>query len=236
RSTLLTCNIILYQTQSQLFGEYLKRLKDGEPVQYILVEAWFYGYRFRVDPRVLIPRPETEGLVELVIKQAGRKAKMLEIGCGSGVISVSLKLQRPDLKITATDISKDALELAIENARDHECEIDFVLGDLYAESTEKYDLIVSNPPYVSREEYAILDQEVAVWEPSLALLAGEDGTKFYRRILENATQYMNPGAKLFLEIGCAQAERVSALAVENGFTGTTLLHDLSGRDRYLIIN
>ena len=207
-----------------------ERRAQGEPAQYILGEAWFMGLRFSVDARVLIPRQDTELLCETALELAKTRgyATALDLCTGSGALAVSIK-KLGELRVTATDISTDALCVAAENARRNGVEIDFLQGDLLdaLPDGQAFDLIVCNPPYLTAQEMDVLQLEVRR-EPELALLGGADGLAFYRRLAQGAAKYLNPGGALLMEIGCAQGESVPAL-----FSGwkTKVLKDLNGLDR-----
>lgn len=209
------------------------RLLAGEPPQYILGRAWFYGLELELTPAVLIPRPETEGLVELALSLARPGQRVLDIGTGSGAIAIPLKKELPGLIVTATDVSAPALAVARRNAARHGCGIDFIQADLFPPGKISFDLIVSNPPYISPDEYAALAPNVRDFEPPTALLAGRAGLEFYHRILGQAKQRLAPDGILLLEHGQAQREDITALAAAHGFTRRIAQTDLAGRDRYL---
>jgi len=218
------------------FAAFAARRADYEPLQYILGEQEFMSLSFKVTPAVLIPRSDTEVLVEEAIRLLkGRQApKILDLGTGSGAIAVSLAYYLPEAQVWAVDISEDALAVARENASRHnvDARICFYHGDLFAPLPPqmKYDLIVSNPPYVGEAEYEELPADVKK-EPVLALLGGEDGLEFYSRIAAQAPLFIEKGGALLLEIGWRQAEQVKGLLAENGFSPVSILPDLGGRDR-----
>ena len=171
----------------------IKRLNNGEPVQYIVGNVDFYGYKINVNKNVLIPRFETEELVfktiNLIKKFFNENIKILDIGTGSGCISIALKKEIPGLDITAVDISEDALVVAKNNALENNCEINFIKSDLFNNIDDKYDLIISNPPYISYDEQ-IMDI-VKKNEPHLALYAKNNGLYFYEEIIKNSSNYLN---------------------------------------------
>ncbi|MDZ4122203.1 MAG: peptide chain release factor N(5)-glutamine methyltransferase, partial [Candidatus Cloacimonadaceae bacterium] len=187
------------EAQNRQFHQFLTRLADGIPLQYVLGSTCFYGLELYVNPHVLIPRPETEGLVELALSDCPSGARILDIGCGSGAICIAMKHHRPDLHIQATDISPEALLVAKANALHHSCEITFFLCDLFPPELGSFDLIISNPPYIPRLEYENLQAQVKDHEPATALLAewngerDETGILFYRRILTGVKSYSHPG-------------------------------------------
>lgn len=226
-------NLELDGASRQTFSSWLDRLQDQEPPQYILGKAWFYGLELEVGPGVLIPRPETEGLVELALSLVFPKAKVLDIGTGCGAIALALKTQRPDLLVSATDISAAALDIASRNAFRHGCDIEFHPADLFSAAGKRFHLIISNPPYISPQEYSALEPMVRDFEPREALLAQEDGLEFYHRILNLAPARLAAGGRLLFEHGDLQRERIIALAQSAGFDCFLARDDLAGRNRYL---
>lgn len=188
----------------------LSRRAAGEPVQYILESADFMGLTFHVDRRVLIPRQDTETLVEnaLIALSGMAEPWVLDLCCGSGCIGLSLKSLCPRAQVTLTDVSRDALEVAKRNADQLGCDVEIRHGDLYkAVGRDRFDLIASNPPYIPHIELAQLQREVR-HEPALALDGGRDGLDFYRRIAEDAARHLNPGGAIYLEAGIGQAEAI----------------------------
>ena len=187
------------------------RVLGGEPLAYILGEWDFYGLTFRVDKSVLIPRADTEILVEKALKVMPPNARVLDIGTGSGAIAVSLARLGQAARVTAVDVSDKALEIARKNAENNGADVEFVKSDCFsALQGRKYDMIVSNPPYISDEEMQTLMPEVRQ-EPELALFGGGDGLDFYRRISREAPEHLNEGGFLLFEIGWLQKDAVSAL-------------------------
>jgi release factor glutamine methyltransferase len=226
----------LTNDQASHFMQHIERRYRGEPIQYITGEQEFYGLAFRVTPDVLIPRPETEHLVEKVVELAPlfRKPRMVDVGTGSGAIAISLAHERPDAAITAIDISASALELARHNAEriGFADRIRFLQGDLLAPvHEERFDFVVSNPPYVPAADRDALSVEVRDHEPALALFAGEDGLDVYRRLIPAAFAALVPGGFVALEIGYAQSEPVAALLVDAGFAQIEFVPDLQGIPR-----
>ena len=189
-----------------------QQLAAHKPAQYIIGQADFYGMQLKVDERVLIPRPETEELVELILAENPEtNLSVLDIGTGSGAIALALAKNRPNWSVVAADISQDALDLASENAKNQKLNIFFKKSDCFAEISEKYDIIVSNPPYISREDESEVGLNVLYSEPHLALFADEDGLAIYRRIAEDAKDYLKDGGKIYLEIGYKQGQSVPEL-------------------------
>jgi len=212
----------------------LQRREAHEPLAYILGYREFFGRKFRVNPDVLIPRPDTETLIEEALKFPNEPLNVLDIGTGSGCIAITLKLERPKWNITATDISADALQVARENAEILGAECTFRISDLFEHlANQKFDLISSNPPYIVNE-YP-LDPEVAIHEPCLALFGGIDGLDFYRQIAQQAKNYLTANGSLILEIGFDQGTSVPELFVELDWN-TQLVQDLGGNDRIVIAN
>ena len=218
--------------------EIFQQLASHKPAQYIIGQADFFGMQLKVDERVLIPRPETEELVELILAEnPEEKFKILDIGTGSGAIALALAKNRPDWSVTAADISQDALELASENARNQNLNIFFKKSDCFAEISEKYDIIVSNPPYISREDESEIGLNVLHSEPHLALFADEDGLAIYRRIAEDAKDYLTDGGKIYLEIGYKQGQSVPALFRKHlPEKRVRTLKDQFGQDRMVVVD
>jgi release factor glutamine methyltransferase len=220
-------------THGAEFRALIERRKGGEPIQYITGEQEFYGLPFRVTPAVLIPRPETEHLVEKVLGLAKlfSSPRIVDIGTGSGAIPVALVRHLVHSQITAVDLSTAALDVARENARRNGVEerIRFLEGDLLAPvAGEQFEIVVSNPPYVPEGDRASLSVEVREHEPALALFAGEDGLAVYRRLIPQAFAVLVPGGFLALEIGYGQAEAVCGLLTGAGFVEVETAADLQG--------
>ena len=200
------------EAEKRFVEEIYQQLATHKPAQYIIGHVDFFGMQLKVDERVLIPRPETEELVELILAENSEEnLKVLDIGTGSGAIALALAKNRPDWSVTAADISQDALELASENARNQNLNIFFKKSDCFAEISEKYDIIVSNPPYISREDESEVGLNVLHSEPHLALFADEDGLAIYRKMAEDAKDYLKDGGKIYLEIGYKQGQSVPDL-------------------------
>ena len=206
-----------------------ERIK-GKPLSYVLGNADFYGYEIKVDERVLIPRPETEELVSEVLKVVKNTDKVLDLCTGSGAIALVIN-KKSGAAVTATDISEAALEVAKENFKQFDAAVETRLIDLYGDLSEKFDIIVSNPPYIKTEEIDTLDKEVKDYEPRIALDGGEDGLDFYRRICEGAKLRLNEHGKLFLEAGYGEAEEIKKM-LENDFN-VEIIKDISGIDRII---
>ena len=211
-----------------------KRLQERIPVQYLIEQACFMGEIFNVNKDVLIPRPETELLVEEVIKVAKNMSspKILDIGTGSGVIAVMLK-KLINCSVAASDISKAALDVAESNARRLGLDVEFVCSDLFEEISEKFNIIVSNPPYISQKEKGNLSDEV-LNEPYGALFTNDVyGTEFYEKIILQATSFLEDGGYLFFELGINQSMLVKNLFENNGFSDIKIVKDFSKIDRII---
>ena len=214
--------------------EAIKRYENGEPVQYIVGDVDFYGNTIKVDKRVLIPRFETEGLVEIALKYlSNTNLDIVDLGTGSGCIPITLKKKLPNLNIDAVDISSDALELAKENALLNNVEINFIKGNMLNPLNKKYDVIISNPPYIAYDE-EVMDI-VKNNEPNLALYADNNGLYFYEEILKNCKYYLKDKYYIFFEIGYSQGEKIKEIALEYLDCNVEIKKDLQGFDRYVII-
>ena len=210
--------------------EYAKERLTGRPLSYVLGNSDFYGYELIVDERVLIPRPETEELVSEVLKVVTKDSSVLDLCTGSGAIALTIA-KKTGAKVTATDVSEDALDVAKENFKRFDADVKTELIDLYGDLTDKFDVIVSNPPYIKTDDIPTLDGEVKNYEPHLALDGGADGLDFYRRICAGAKARLNEGGKLFLEVGIGQAEEVKKM-LEPDFE-VKIINDISGIERII---
>ena len=226
------------EEEKQFVEEIYKKLAEHVPAQYIIGHAEFFGMQLKVDERVLIPRPETEELVDLILTENPEKnLKVLDIGTGSGAIALTLAKNRPDWSVTAADISQDALDLSLENANAQNLNLSFIKSDCFSEISSKYDIIVSNPPYISREDQEEVGLNVLHSEPHLALFADEDGLAIYRRIAEDSKGYLNDGGKIYLEIGYKQGQSVPDLFRKNfPEKRVRTLKDQFGQDRMVVID
>ena len=219
------------------YRELIRRRVEGCPTAYLTGTREFYLLAFDVSPAVLIPRPDTETLVMQAIDFLKVKpdAVGLDLGTGSGCIVVSLAHQAPHARFIASDLSPDALEVAERNAAKHGVSgrIEFRRGDLFGvlAETDRFDLIVSNPPYIPPTEIAELAVEVRDHEPRIALDGGPDGLAFYRRIAADAGRHLNPGGRVLVEIGHTQADAVTSLFLQAGWAAAALTKDLAGRPR-----
>ena len=218
--------------------EILQELKKGKPYQQILGHTEFYGNRFFVDENVLIPRPETEELLEITIQRLKnlkiKKLKILDVGTGSGIIPITLKKHFPDAEVSAMDISEKALEIAQKNADFHKTKINFIQADyLNTNLTVNYDVIISNPPYIGIDENAEIEESVKGFEPNIALFSPtSDALIFYRKIAKDADKFLNEKGMIFLEIN--QKLGNETLELFKNFSESELVKDLSGNDRFVI--
>lgn len=224
-------------TDEALIETDLAELMKDVPPQYLLGYEEFYGHRFKVTNDTLIPRPETEELVALCLADNPQKdLKVTDIGTGTGVIAISLKLAQPSWRVTALDISTAALEVAKTNAESLSTEVHFKKSDVLAALTEKQDIIISNPPYISADEWELMDVSVRKFEPKQALFADNQGLAIYQRIAEQAPNLLNPQGKIYLEIGFQQRDAVKAI-FQKAFPKkeVSLKKDMSGLDRMIVV-
>ena len=217
-----------------------KHIKDDTPLSHLVGFEYFYDRKFRVTNDVLSPRMETEELVYKVIDYIKendlRNIKILDLCTGSGIIGITLKkeLEEFDVEITASDISSRALMVAKENASSLEADISFVESDLFSNIQDKFDIIVSNPPYIAHDDKKTIKENVLNYDPHLALFADEEGMYFYRNIVEVARQYLTEKGIIFFEIGYNQKEKINILGENNGFK-TVVYKDINGRDRIAVL-
>lgn len=222
------------ETGQELLEKYEKLLeKRGShvPLQHITGEQEFMGLSFLINEKVLVPRQDTEILVEEAMKAAKPGMEVLDLCTGSGCILISLMKRRPGMKGMACDLSGEALQVAEENSRRQGVDIDFRHGDLFEAVTGRFDLIVSNPPYIPTDEISHLMEEVRLFDPVMALDGGEDGLYFYRNIVSDAPGYLKDGGWLMVEIGHDQGEAVAGLLKKAGFDRVEVCKDLAGLDR-----
>ena len=224
------------EEDDRLLAAIFTQLQAHKPAQYILGYEDFHGLRFQVDERVLIPRPETEELVDLILEEnPSKELKVLDIGTGSGAISVSLKKSRPLWQVTASDLSADALVLAKENAKLNQADISFVQSDVFEDISGNFDIIVSNPPYISENDKDEVGVNVLTSEPNMALFADEDGLAIYRRIVEGAAEHLIPQGKIYFEIGYKQGQDLKQLLyLHFPDKRVRILKDQFGQDRMLV--
>ena len=226
------------QKHYRCFQKLLKRRLEGECIAYILGRKEFRGLDFFVSPGVLVPRPDTETLVETALenlkkkKEEGKTLKVLDLCTGSGAVAIALKNEMPELKLWASDISSDALTVARKNSVRHQVEIHFIISDLFNAIKYRYDLIISNPPYVASDEIQTLTPEVQR-EGRLALDGGKDGLDIIRRIIEEVGNHLIPGGTLLMEADPRQMEDIIGKMESHGFNECRLFKDLSGQHRVI---
>ena len=232
----------VYQEHLNVFRELIKRRIALTPISYLINHKEFMSLDFYVDERVLIPRPETEFIVETILKTNPEKPqRILEIGTGSGVIATTLAVNEPEWEIIATDICQDALDVAKKNRDAHECtdRISLLHGDLFAPiqklESSNFNWIVSNPPYVMSCDNNDLSADVREHEPHIALFAGEDGLSVIRRLISESPSYLNPNGKLIFEIGDTQGNPVQELINEQpAYKNSQIIKDYAGKDRVVV--
>jgi release factor glutamine methyltransferase len=220
------------------YNQSLIRLRNWEPVQYVVGHAEFYGLCYHVDPRVLIPRPETELLVEWIIREeSGRQTAFLDLGTGSGCIAVSLAVNLPGSRVSACDVSEDALAVARLNAFNHHAEVEFFYFNLLEDRAylpAKFQVMVSNPPYVREQEKVFMRNNVLDFEPPSALFVPDhDPLVFYRRIALLGRKYLTDGGSLYLEINENFPHEIVRVLESTGFYGTEIRTDLNGKPRMI---
>ncbi len=221
--------------QLENYNALFERRCAGEPIAYLIGEKEFYGIKFKVNSNVLIPRPETEELVELVVNSVDKSSTIIDIGTGSGCIAITLKHLVDSYSISAIDISDKAIDVAKENASfilKEGSEIDFINKDALSYTTDKkFDVIVSNPPYISYAEKSTMSIDVACYEPSLALFSGESGYEFYERIYTRLDVLLKSGGKFLFEIGYQQEGVLKEIFASKN---VTFVKDMSGKSRFMV--
>lgn len=229
-------NITLTAEQEALLDNAIERLKKQEPIQYILGYGDFCGLRFKVTQATLIPRPETSELVEWITSEATGKESILDIGTGSGCIAVSLAHKLPQSKVTAWDISNEALAVASENSKENGQTVTFEQVDIlaYEPTGEQFDIIVSNPPYIKENEKEAMHSNVLDWEPHTALFVPDsDPLLFYCAIAEKGLTILKPGGRLYFEINRAHGKETMEMLAALGYTGIELRKDFADNDRMI---
>ena len=215
----------------------LARLAGGEPLQYVMGKTYFRDHLFAVNSETLIPRPETEELVDVVLRHAPENASVLDVGTGSGCIPISLKLERPSLTVEAWDISEGALEMACQNGDSLQAEVNFKLQDIFSwpSAEGSWDVIVSNPPYVTQDEAQEMAKHVLDYEPHLALFVpNDDALKYYEALADFAQARLKAGGYLCLEINQYFGTQTIELLFSKGFQEVKLLQDFKGNDRMIV--
>ncbi|WKN46109.1 peptide chain release factor N(5)-glutamine methyltransferase [Tunicatimonas pelagia] len=229
----------LLDVQQKQLHHYVERLNQEEPIQYVLGECEFYGRTFAVNPQVLIPRPETEELVQLIVQQHSKaeNLKILDIGTGSGCIAITLDKELPQSTVWALDNSPDALAITRQNAHRLQSSVEFVEMDILANTPniEQLEMIVSNPPYVLQSERMNMRQNVLKYEPQTALFVEDTNPLlFYRRISELCTQQLTRVKWVYLEIHEKFAPEIKALLTQGGFVAVRTVKDMQGKDRFIV--
>lgn len=230
----------LIESELASLRELLKRRAKGEPIEYLMGEVEFLGCRIKISPSVLIPRPETEILADLVVKKlTGRNLKgkhLWDLCAGSGCLGIAIKKKLPDLALALSDLSPEALALAGENAKRNGVEAELALGDLLAPfKGRKADIFVCNPPYISQSEFLSLDPSVRDFEPRRALIGGERGTEFYESLGRELPLFLNPGALVFLEIGATQGDAVKEIFSNKTWAEMEIRSDWAGHPRFFFL-
>jgi len=232
----------LKPNETNIYREYISRRGNFEPFQYIVGEVEFYGLKFFVDKNVLIPRQETEILIETILENTSKtnELKILDIGSGSGNIPISLAVNLPLSKVISIDISAEAISVAEKNRELHDLKsrIGFIKADILINNLEKYnnifDIIVSNPPYVNKDEFSTLQKEITIFEPKIAVTDFSDGLTFYKVISEKSKSLLKENGMLFFEVGQGQAEDVQSIMMKNGFKNIEIIKDLDRIERVVV--
>ena len=217
----------------------IQRVISGEPYEYVLGKVEFYGLDLLLSKKALIPRPETELMLDFAIKQVSEKMMagvMVDVCCGTGCLGLGFKKAMPEFEVNLCDIDESCVELAKDNALKNELEVRVLQGD-FLEPLKALgaDVLITNPPYISEEEFEELDPSVKDYEPKKALVAKEDGLYFYRKMAEELHLYLNPGAMVFVEIGANQGEAVRELFEKSPLRVVNLQKDLAGHDRFFYL-
>lgn len=224
------------QIEPEPLERLLARRYAGEPLQYIRGTADFYSRQFLVDDRVLIPRPETELVVEAALARAPQRGRLIDIGTGSGCIAISIERERPDLQVVSVDVSVGALAVAVTNRARLQSRVLLVASDFLSGIAARFDTIVSNPPYIPERDIPGLEPQVRDHEPRNALTPGPRGTEAIERILDQAAPLLSPAGEVILEIGWDQEQAVRDIAEAKGFAVKTFIHDLAGIARVVVLS
>lgn len=227
----------LLSSLPEVENDLFEKIDRGVPIDYIIGFVDFYGVKIEIDQNVLIPRQETELLVDLVVKELKRKeqknVRILDVCTGSGCIAIALKKKFPHIEVFAVDIQDSALMVAKKNAQINGVEISFIQSDLFENiQLKEFDIIVSNPPYISYEEYLTLDGSVKDYEPPIALTDFSDGLQFYKKFSKVIKNFLKPGGKAFFEIGYNQKEMIKEIFENDSWENGQFLKDYAGHDRF----
>ena len=227
------------ENEDKYFSLIEKHIKEDVPLSHLVGFEYFYDRKYKVTKDVLSPRMETEELIYKVIEYVkasnnnnNNNFKILDLCTGSGIIAITLKkeLEQVSVDVIASDISEEAIEVAKENAQSHDATIKFIKSDIFNNIDDKFDIIVSNPPYIDRKDEVTMQDNVLKYDPHLALFAEEEGMYFYRKIIEQANDYLNKNGVIFFEIGYDQKDKIIKLANLNGYSAE-VYKDINGRDR-----
>ena len=224
------------ENEDKYFSLIEKHIKEDVPLSHLVGFEYFYDRKYKVTKDVLSPRMETEELIYKVIEYVKasnkNKFKILDLCTGSGIIAITLKkeLEKVSVDVIASDISEEALEIAKENSQSHDATIKFIKSDIFNHINDRFDIIVSNPPYIDRKDEVTMKDNVLKYDPHLALFAEEEGMYFYRKIIEQAKDYLNENGVMFFEIGYDQKDKIIKLADMNGYSAE-VYKDINGRDR-----
>ena len=227
---------IYKENEDKYFSLIENHIKEDVPLSHLVGFEYFYDRKYKVTKDVLSPRMETEELIYKVIEYVKasnkNKFKILDLCTGSGIIAITLKkeLDQVSVDVIASDISEEAIEVAKENAQSHNATIKFIKSDIFNDIDDKFDIIVSNPPYIDRKDEVTMQDNVLKYDPHLALFAEEEGMYFYRKIIEQANDYLNENGVMFFEIGYDQKDKIIKLADLNGYSAE-VYKDINGRDR-----
>ena len=224
------------ENEDKYFSLVEKHIKEDVPLSHLVGFEYFYDRKYKVTKDILSPRMETEELIYKVIEYVKasnkNKFKILDLCTGSGIIAITLKkeLDQVSVDVIASDISEEAIEVAKKNAQSHNATIKFIKSDIFNDIGDKFDIIVSNPPYIDRKDEVTMQDNVLKYDPHLALFAEEEGMYFYRKIIEEANDYLNENGVMFFEIGYDQKDKIIKLADMNGYSAE-VYKDINGRDR-----
>jgi len=240
KSFLIKSTLKIPEQQVRDVHSRIDRLLKSEPIEHIVGHVEFLGNKITVTPDVLIPRPETEILADVIIKEldhsSGEEVVVWDVCCGSGCLGLSIARAYPKFAVTLSDISEKALSIAKGNAKDNKLTVNFLKGDLLQPFCQlKADVVVCNPPYISQFEYDGIDSSVKQFEPSLALVAKNNGYDFYKRLASDLPSHLNDSAKVFFEIGSTQAAGVKELFNSSCWSSVKCVKDYSGLDRFFLL-
>ena len=232
---LLNQDKLISDTELSKLDDLINRRAAFEPVSKIIQKRFFWESTFYVDRQVLDPRPETELLIETVLENFDKSKNILDLGTGSGCIAISLALALSQVRIVGSDVSISALRIARQNAKLNNAQVNFICSDWFEDIVEKFDIIVSNPPYIKQDEFFNLPNDVKHFDPTIALVGGADGLDCYRKIAFSISLFLNDGGKGFFEIGLGQRNQVSSLFEAHGLSVFDVKNDLNGVERVVCV-